>query len=210
MPPNSSKTYPTWEQLAGYFDGDGDGGVSIFLWKFVVSFYIDFADQCEGQLRQIVAFLRVQGINTGTVRKASGVNAHTLRIADQASVVRVAERLVPFCFKKRAELLTLLEYRKLDLVTGSEVQSRFEHYVMVGMRERHGKRPFRPMPWAFSIGFRLSRMGRRRHPRKRFVLSEAQKREARERHNVFGESVKALSLSYGLSRSAMWRVLKSE
>lgn len=40
------------------------------------------------------------------------------------------------------------------------------------------------------------------------ALSEAQKREARERHKVFVESISALAKSYGISRSAMWRLLK--
>jgi hypothetical protein len=121
----------------------------------------------------------------------------------------VAERIAPYCFKKREELVTLLEYRKLDLITGSEVQRRFEEYVKIGKRERHGRRLFRPMPWSFSRGFHLSRLNiaiLRRSPRP--SLSEEQKREARERHNVFGESISALSLLYGVSRSAMWRVLK--
>ena len=173
--PGASKTYSTWEQLAGYFDGDGS--VSVFIWKFVIAFYLDFADQYGEQLKQIVAFLRSQGISTGAARKMSNSAAYSLRIADQDSVMIVAEGISRFCHKKRAELETLLEYRKLDLITGSEVQSRFKHYVEIGMRERHGNRAFRPMAWTFSVDFRRSRMGRRRQPRKRWpVLSEAQKR----------------------------------
>lgn len=205
--PGESKTYSTWEQLAGYFDGDGS--VSILIWKFVVSFYLDFADQCREQLEQIVAFLRSQGIRTGIVRKMSSSAAYFLRIADQESVAKIAESVVRFCFKKRAELRTLLEYRKYNLITGSEVQMRFARYVETGFRERHGKRAFIPMPWAFSVGYRRSRMGARRDPRKRWpVLSEAQKQEARVRHNVFGETITALGLFYGVSRMAMWRILK--
>ena len=201
------KTYPSWEQLAGYFDGDGS--VSIFIWKFVVSFYLDFADQCREQLEQMVGFLRRQGIRTGMVRKMSNSAAYSLRIADQESVVKMAESMVQFCFRKRAELVTLLEYRKLGIITGSEVQYRYARFVEIGFRERHGKRSFIPMPWAFSVGFRRSRMGRRREARKRWpVLSEAQKQEARKRHNVFGETITELSLFYDISRMAMWRILR--
>lgn len=199
--------YTSWSQVAGYFDGDGS--VSIFIWKFVVAFYLDFADQYEEQLGQIVAFLRSKGIRTGIVRKMSNAAAYALRIGDQKSVVRIAEKIAPFCVKKRAELETLLEYRKLDLITGSEVQSRFRHFVEIGMRERHGKRIFKPMAWSFSVGYRRSRMGRRTHPRKRWpVLSEAQMKQAREKHNVLGESITMLSSFYGVSRSAIWRILK--
>jgi hypothetical protein len=135
--------------------------------------------------------------------------AYALRIGDQDSVIKVAERILPFCYKKGAELSTLLEYRKLDLITGSEVQRRFTQYVLGGSRERHGKRLFRPMPWAFSVGYRLSRRNRALlYLTPRPTLSEAQRREARERHNIFGESVSALSKRYGVSRSAMWRALK--
>lgn len=194
--------------MAGYFDGDGS--VTIIIWKFVISFCLDWADQSRSQLDQIAAFLRSQGIHVGVVRKMSSSAAYCLRIGDQESVVRVSEHLAPLCFKKRSELVTLLEYRKLDLITGSEVQARFERFVELGIRERHGKRVFKPMPWAFSVGYHLSRknialLSHRLHP----FLSEAQKREAQERHNVFGESITALSKSYGISRSAMWRLLKN-
>jgi hypothetical protein len=204
-----TRTYSTWEQVAGYFDGDGS--VTIVVGKFTIAFYLDWSDQSREQLSQIVTFLRDQDIRTGVVRKMSNSAAYLLRIADQESVARVAESLAPFSYKKKKELATLLEYRKLDLITGSEVQRRFERFVESGTRERHGKRFFRPMPWAYSVGYHLSRksialLSHRLHP----SLSEAQKREARERHNVFGESIRALSKSYGISRSAMARLLKHE
>ena len=206
-PPSSPKAYSTWEQVAGYFDGDGS--VTFFLWKFVVAFYLDFADQYRDQLEQIASFLRSQGIPIGVTHKVSKAQAYTLRIADQDGVVKVAEGIAPYCFKKKQELITLLEYRKLDLISGSEVQKRFRRYVEIGKRERHGNRPFRPMPWSFSVGFRISRRNSALFKRKpRQVLSEAQMREVRERHNVFGQSIDVLSLSYGVSRSAIWRLLK--
>lgn len=204
---DESKSYSTWEQVAGYFDGDGS--VSIFVWKYVVSFYLDWADQSRGQLDQIAAFLTKEGIRVGFVRKMTRSSAFVLRIGEQGSVIRASEHLARLCFKKRSELTTVLEYRKLDLISGSEVQKRFERFVELGIRERHGKRRFRPMPWSFSVGYHLSRKsialrGRLPYPR----LSEAQQQEALERHNVFGESLSALSKSYGISRSAMWRMLK--
>jgi hypothetical protein len=139
----------------------------------------------------------------------SNADAYVLRICDQESVLRVAERIAPFCFKKREELRTLIEYRKLDLISGSEVQRRFQHYVDIREREKHGNRAFRPMPWSFSVGYRVSRrnavlLRRKQKPK----LSEAQKKEVKERHNVFGESIDALSSFYGVSRSAIWRMLK--
>jgi len=139
----------------------------------------------------------------------TNADAHTLRIAEQESVVRVAENLLDHCHKKKMELMTLLEYRKFDLISGSEVQCRFERLVVMRIREKHGKRPFKPMPWAYSVGFHLSRknialLSHRLLP----GLSEAQKQEARERHNVFGESITALSRLYGVSRSSVWRALK--
>jgi len=187
--------------------------VSIFVGKFTIAFYLDWSDQCREQLEQIAAFLRSQGIRVGVVRKQSNSAAFGFRIGDGKSVIEIAERITPFCFKKRKELLTLLEYRKLDLITGSEVQHRFEQLVNVGMRERHGNRSFRPMPWTYSVGYHLSRksIGLLSHRYRLFqALSEAQKQEAMERHNVFGESISALARSYGISRSAMWRLLRNE
>ncbi|HEV2121127.1 MAG TPA: LAGLIDADG family homing endonuclease [Candidatus Bathyarchaeia archaeon] len=199
--------YSTWEQVAGYFDGDGS--VSIFIGKFTIAFYLDWADQSKDQLVQVTEFLRRQGIHTGDPRKMSNSAAYSLRIADQDSVVKVAELIAPYCHKKRKELLTLLEYRKHDLISATEVQRRFQRFVELGIRERHGRRPFRDMPWSYSVGYHLSRKNiwLLSH-RPRLILSEAQKREALQRHKVFGESISALSLFYGISRSAMGRLLK--
>jgi hypothetical protein len=204
---DQSKSYSTWEQVAGYFDGDGS--VSVFVWKYVVSFYPDWSDQSRGQLEQIAAFSARQGIRVGYVRKMTRSAAHVMRISEQESVMQTSERLAPLCFKKRSELITVLEYRKLDLISGSEVQERFEGFVELGMRERHGNRRLAPVPWSYTEGYRISRksialLGHM----PRLELSEAQRREALERHNVFGESISVLSKSYGLSRSAMWRLLK--
>jgi len=137
--------------------------------------------------------------------------ASAFRIADQESVIYIAERLLPYCYKKRKELLTLLEYRKYDLITGSEVQRRFQELVRLELRERHGNRPFKPIPWAYSVGSQLSRKGRALATMKKWpTLSKAQKEDAIVRHNVFGMSITALSKLYGMSRSAVWRALKSD
>ncbi len=180
--------------------------------KFTIAFYLDWSDQCREQLEQISVFMKSQGIRVGVVRKQSNSAAFGFRIGNRKSVIEIAERMAPFCFKKRKELLTLLEYRKLDLITGSEVQSRFKQLVKLGMRERHGRRPFKPMPWTYSVGFHLSRksIGLLSHRYRLFqALSEDQKQEAMARHNVFGESISALAKSYGISRSAIWRLLRN-
>jgi len=172
---------------------------------------LDWADQSGAQLGQILSFFRIQGIRTGKVRRMTSSRAYAFRIADQKSVVYIAECLVPYCYKKRRELLTLLEYRKYDLITGSEVQGRFQEQVRLGLRERHGNRRFRPIPWAYSVGSRLSRKGRALSTRKMWpTLSEAQREDAIVRHNVFGMSITALSKLYGMSRTAVWRALKND
>jgi len=203
------KPYPKWEPVAGYFDGDGS--VSIFVGKFTIAFYLDWTDQSAAQLSQILSFFRIQGIKTGKVRKMTSSEASAFRIADQGSVVYIAEHLLPYCYKKREELLTLLEYRKYDLITGSEVQRRFQKLVRLGLRERHGNRQYRPIPWAYSVGSHLSRKGRALTTMKKWpTLSKAQREVATVRHNVFGMSIRALSKLYGTSRSAVWRALKND
>jgi hypothetical protein len=172
--------------------------------------YLGSADQGKEQLVQIAMFLRDHGFSVGESRKLSNAAAYALRIADQNSVVRIAEMMAPFCHKKIYELTTIVEYRKHDSITASEVQRRFERLVELGIRERHGKRRFRPMPWSYRAGYHLSRRNiwllahRPRH-----ALTEAQRTEALERHKVFGESISALSWFYGVSRSAMARILKN-
>lgn len=92
-------SYSTWEQLAGYFDGDGS--VTIVLGKYTIQFYLDWADQSLEQLVQIASFLRSQNLKTGIVRKAISSESYYLRIADQKGVVAVAERLQPLLQENR-------------------------------------------------------------------------------------------------------------
>ena len=193
--------------MAGYFDGDGS--VSLYIGKFTISFYLDICDQCREHLVQLQSFLRSSGLSVSGPWKMTNASAYIIRVADQDSVVRVAEKIAPYCYKKNCELMTLLEYRKRDQITASEVQRRFERLVELGVREHHGKRQFRPMPWSYSAGYHLSRRNiwlLAHSPR--HALGESEKRKAIERHKVFGETISALAWFYGVSRSAMARILR--
>jgi hypothetical protein len=65
--------YDSWDQVGGYFDGDGTVYINTRSSK-VLQFSLIWVDNCRDQLGQLRRFLISQGISTGEVlRRADGV-----------------------------------------------------------------------------------------------------------------------------------------
>jgi hypothetical protein len=73
-PPNDAKNgdvceveyerYETWQQLGGYFDGDGNVGLEVV--KYVLRFKLRFSDTWRPQIAAIKSFLNIHDIATQT------------------------------------------------------------------------------------------------------------------------------------------------
>jgi len=62
---SESKQYPSWEQVSGYFDGDGNVGVEVV--KYVLKFKLRFSDTWKPQILTIKSLLNRHGIPTSAV-----------------------------------------------------------------------------------------------------------------------------------------------
>lgn len=201
--------YSKWEQVAGYFDGDGC--VSVYLGNFTIAFYLDWGDQYRGQILQLQEFFKSQGITTGTVHKATSSSTWLLRIAQEDSAIKVAEKLYPLCHKKRDELQLLLRYRRDNAITGTEVLECLNHFVTIGKRETHGPPRTVSLPWTYEKGFRLSKLrGGNVRAGKTHVLTDRQIRSIWEHRKLFGLSLRRLARMFGVSHHTIRKVLRDE
>jgi hypothetical protein len=123
--------YCCWRQVAGYFDADG----SVHLRTdspVVLRFGLVWVDSCFEQLLQLRFFLVEKGVAVGNVLQ-QGDGAYSLQIASPEYCLNVARRLAPFCFKKKAELIIVIDYYE-NRIDGKEALSRMNEAVIRGTR----------------------------------------------------------------------------
>jgi hypothetical protein len=123
--------YDSWDQVGGYFDGDGTVYINTGSSK-VLRFSLIWVDNCRDQLGQLRRFLISQGISTGEVlRRADGV--FSLQIAGHLNVLRAAKLMLPYCYKKRFELSLVIDYYE-NRLSGTEAIDGFNSAVKSAIR----------------------------------------------------------------------------
>lgn len=157
--------YSSWEQVAGYFDGDGNVGLEVV--KRVIRFKLRFVDTWRPQVSSIASFLKECGIRSSKIGKdvkKSG-NWHPgyrLDITEVRSVIEAAKAMLPHTVKKREELRAVLDY--LDgRSTGNDVIKVFNEETKSG--RRRGKVREEKVPYHRAEGLRLSQLENARHAR---------------------------------------------
>ena len=136
--------YRSWEQLAGYFDGDESVGFTAVA--HIIRFELRMTDNWLPFLRRISCFLRSFGIRTW-YSKRNG--AWTLHISGKGDVAMTARRMYPFADKKKQELKVILDYYQ-DRITGNQAFARMNRFVRIG--ERTGKIRKATLPSRLSVG----------------------------------------------------------
>ena len=128
--------YETWQQVAGYFDGDGTISFSDTTNQpFKLSLSLIFVDQSRDQIENIRRFLNSSGIRTSNVLKVSGANAYIVAVSEFSSVREALRKMIPFLCKKEKEARAALAYYNGE-ITGNELNSIFQAEVEAGRRER--------------------------------------------------------------------------
>ena len=96
--------YRTWEQVSGYFDGDGTIYFSDTTNQpYKLSLSLVFVDQSIDQIRMIRNFLRLKGIRTSEILKRSDSRAYELAVSEFQSVKETLIRMLPLLCKKSIE-----------------------------------------------------------------------------------------------------------
>ena len=180
--------YGTWEQIAGYFDGDGTIATSdLSNLPYKLSLSLIFIDQSEDQIRMVRDFLRKNGMKTSNVLKHSKVSAHIVAVSEYRSVVEMLKKMLPFLYKKANEAKAAIDYYE-GRITGNELIAIFKQEVEAGRRERRPRKVVIDVPYTITQGLELMRARRKIRLRDafgRFRAGVTPEDFARIRHEYF-------------------------
>ena len=122
--------YSSWQQVSGYFDGDGNVGIEFA--KRILRIKIRFVDTRRPQVDSIRGFLRRRKVNTGHVgredKKGVWQAAHRFDVTEVESVLKAAKAMLPYVVKKRGDLQIAIDYIE-GRITGNEALSLFNNEV---------------------------------------------------------------------------------
>lgn len=202
------KDYGDWRQVAGYFYGDGNVNVTIL--KFTLYFELDFTDTDENQIKQLARFLDSRGRGTPAIiafRPKRGRVSYSLRITGIASVLGVAESILPFSFKKSYELGLCIAYL-LDLISGKDVVDHLNGLVRLGTRSdniRNGNH----LKFIHTEGVWRSRVNSSYAAAvANSKLSDVQKQQIKRMYRGGRLTSSSLAQDFGVSKSTILRVVR--
>ena len=147
--------YHTWQQVAGYFDGDGTIAISdLSNIPYRLSLSLIFVDQSYDQVKNVKEFLERNGIRTSNILKHYKQSAYLVAVSEHKSVKRMLRELLPFLFKKANEAKVALDYYD-SVITGNDLVAVFQKEVEAGRRERRPHRIVVDVPHNLDEGLRL-------------------------------------------------------
>ena len=147
--------YNSWEQVAGYFDGDGTIAFSdISNRPYKLSLSLVFVDQSVDQINTIKDFLRNRGLRTSNVLKTSKGTAQMVAVSEYSSVLSTLKEMIPFLCKKGNEAKAALDYYE-GKTTGNDLVRVFRAEVEAGRRERHVRKVALDVPYTRPDGDRI-------------------------------------------------------
>jgi hypothetical protein len=201
--------YRSWEQVGGYFDGDGNVGLEIV--KRVLHLRIRFVDTWKPQIETIMAFLVNQGIATGCLgqdNKTAKSPVYRLEVGQIASVLRTAKELFKHCVKKREDLRITIDYLE-GRITGNEAIAAFNEEVVNG--RRRGVARDANIPYTREEGIRLSKLEIAEKARAAYAVHvpPVEAELIRSDHTDKGLGSFRLAKKYGYSEKVIRRILAS-
>lgn len=154
---SSHTGYSKWEQVSGYFDGDG--GLGITVWESTIQLLISWSDTDQEQLEHVAEFLIKRRIipEGPYLRRGRGKSndAYNLLISVKGGALVALKCMRPFVDKKRGQVEAAIDYLE-DRITGEEFIKRIDLEVERKKR-RAPRRPFlsgRSCPCTKSEGLR--------------------------------------------------------
>lgn len=133
--PAEKPTYSSWQQAAGYFDGDGNVGLEVVRW--VLRFKLRFVDTWKPQIESMSSFLASMNLACGSIgegdKRGDWQAAYRLDIVEIESVLAAAKAMMPYTVKKRAELKVVIDYLE-GRMTGDQAIRAFNEGVNSGKR----------------------------------------------------------------------------
>src|SRR5467141_263936 len=147
--------YKTWEQVSGYFDGDGT--ISFYDTSnqpYKLGLSLIFVDQSKDQINNVREFLNGRGVRTGNVLKTSKGTAYMVAVGRFAAVREALQQMLPHLNKKANEAEAALDYYE-GKITGNALTATFQKEVEAGRRERRPRKVTINVPHTYFDGDRI-------------------------------------------------------
>ena len=208
--------YSRWEQVSGYFDGDG--GLRISIGQFTIQILAILSDTDYEQIEHLAEFLVRRKILPGGPYQRRGKDrsndAYNLVLSVEGGALVALKCMLPFVDKKRGQVKAAIDYLE-DRITGDEFVRRINAEVERKKR-RAPRQPFLAnrdgLPYTRSEGLR-----------KRAVLATAMvrlklrldfsEREIDEIRNAVlrnGKPISQVAKLYGVSWNSISRYVTGE
>jgi len=198
--------YTSWDQVTGYFDGDGSVGVEIV--KFVLRLRIRYVDTWKQQAESIHSFLIRNGVKAASLtrdHKRSGATAYRVEVRVADEILKVAKEMLPRCVKKAEDLQITIDYLE-NRITGDEAVARFNAEILIGRRKGHVRKS--AIPHTRSRGLRLWKLTNARKARSAYAVDvpdDITSMIKEDRASGLGHY--SLARKYSLSESVIRRIL---
>jgi hypothetical protein len=113
-----TRGYTTWEQVAGYFDGDGSP--KIHVGEFTLHVTVSWSDQDRELLEHIKRYLSRRGANCRTGEFHRGLGTYyELTVTEGGNALLVLKAMLPFLDKKWSQVNAAVSYLE-DRITGDD------------------------------------------------------------------------------------------
>lgn len=158
-------SYEKWEQIAGYFDGDGTvapSDSSNLPYKPGISLF--FVDQSYDQIKNARDFLLKDGIRTSNVLEHSRQSAHLLAVSGCESVKKMLREMLLFLCEKEDEARATLDYLE-DRITGNGYLLVFQEEVESSRRKRRPQKLGKDIPYVRPEGLEIVEARRKEYLR---------------------------------------------
>ena len=208
---SSHTGYSKWEQVSGYFDGDG--GLRITINQFTIQVLIVWTDTDYEQLEHIAEFLMKRRIlpEGPYLRRGQGKSndAYSLILSVEGGGLIALKCMRLFVDKKRGQVEAAIDYLE-DRITGDEFIRRID--VEVKRKKRRApRRPFlsgRPgLPYTKSEGLQKRSALAAAKVRLKLGLNFDEKKIEEIRNAVFRDKkpISQVAKQYGVSWNSIWR-----
>ena len=205
--------YKSWEQVAGYFDGDGTiSFTDTSNQPYKLGLSLIFVDQSIDQINNVREFLNGHGVRTGNILRMSKGTAYMIAVSRFAAVREALRQMLPHLYKKANEVQAALDYYE-GKITGNALMAIFQNEVEAGRRERRPRKVPVHVPHTYFDGDRIMKLLRNVKLRDalgryRAKVTPEDFQDIRQDHFEKGRRLNELAKAYSqYSRTTIRRIL---
>jgi hypothetical protein len=196
---DATRGYSTWQQVAGYFDGDGCPKIHVGVFTLHVT--VSWSDQYRELLEHIYRFLSARGAvcRMGEFRRGPSTY-YELTVTEGGNALLVLKAMLPFLDKKWSQVNAAVSYLE-DKINGDDFIRVLNDAVLTKRRSSSIIDARMPYTKRRAKGMRTPRPASR-------ALKSDEVKEAKQRRDSLGLTYQELAKIYGVSAGTIHRAFR--